>query len=123
MPTTRGYIGLRNGQFVFQFSKPGNDVLTAPPEGLVFDSTSKRLRPLVSGITAALPTGNTNIPLPKTFIGLPLIFVEMFYGTQATRGPGRGFEVTYRRGGNFFTINNNVAGAAFSYSVFDNEMT
>lgn len=123
MPTKRGHIGKRGSDFVIQFSKPGYDVDTAAPENLVFNSAAKRLRPLLSGITAALPTGNTNVPLPKTFIGLPLILVEMFYGTQATRGPGRGFEVTYRRGGNFFTINNSTAGAVFSYNVFDNEIT
>ncbi|MCX5570626.1 hypothetical protein [Kaistia nematophila] len=123
MPITRGYIGLREGQFVFQFSRPGYDVLTAPASGLVFDSTAKRLRPLLSGITAALPTGNTNIPLPKTFTGLPLILVDMFYGASGVRGPGRGFEVTYRRASNYFTINNTTAGAVFSYNVFDNEMT
>ncbi|MCX5518439.1 hypothetical protein OSH10_08325 [Kaistia defluvii] len=123
MPTKRGHLGKRGSSFVIQFSKPGFDVDTAPPEGLVFDSGTQRLRPLVSGITAALPTGNTNIPLPKTFLGLPLILVDMFYGTNGVRGPGRGFEVTYRRSSNVFTINNGTAGAVFSYHVFDNEMT
>ncbi|MFI5409147.1 hypothetical protein [Kaistia sp. UC242_56] len=123
MPTKRGHLGKRGSSFVIQFSKPGFDVDTAPPEGLVFDSTTKRLRPLLSGLAMNRPTGATNIPLPKTFLGLPLIFVDMFYGTDGVRGPGRGFEVTYYRGRNYFTINNSTAGASFSYSVFDNEIT
>lgn len=123
MPTKRGHIGQRGSQFVIQFSRPGYDVDTAPAAGLVFDSTAKRLRPLVTGVTPALPAGNTNIPLPKTFLGLPLIFVDMFFGANGTRGPGRGFLVTYYRGQNYFTINNSTAGASFSYNVFDNEIT
>ena len=124
MPTTRGYIGQRNGNFVIQFSKPGYDVLTAPAAGLVFNSAAKRLRPLVSGVLLNRPTGNTNVPLPKTFVGLPLIFVERWLGTDATASPGRGFEVTYYRNRNFFTINNQSgAAASFSYCVYDNEIT
>lgn len=123
MPTKRGHIGKRGSDFVIQFSKPGHDVDTAAPENLVFNSAAKRLRPLLSGVAPNRPTGNTNIALPKTFIGLPLIFVDMHFGTDSVRGPGRGFEVTYRRGSNSFTINNSTAGATFSYNVFDNEMT
>lgn len=125
MPTKRGHIGKRGSAFVIQFSKPGYDVDTAPPEGLVFDSAAKRLRPLLSGIALNRPSGSsTNIALPKTFIGLPLILVDMYFGASSVKGPGWGFEVTYRRGGNFFTIINGSGGVAtFSYNVFDNEMT
>lgn len=123
MPTIRGYIGMRDGQFVIQFSKPNNDVLTAPAAGLVFDSAAKRLRPLLSGVALNRPTGNTDVALPKTFVGLPLIFVDMFFGADGTRSPGRGFEVQYYRGRNYFTIVNSTAGASFSYNVFDNEIT
>lgn len=123
MPTKRGHIGKRGSSFVIQFSKPGYDVDTAPPEGLVFDSAAKRLRPLLTGTAANLPVGNTNIPLPKSFLGMPLIFVDMFFGADGTRGPGRGFEVYLYRGRNYFTINNGTAGATFAYNVFDNEMT
>jgi len=123
MPTKRGHIGKRGSAFVIQFSKPGFDVDTAPAEGLVFDSTAKRLRPLLSGVALNRPTGATNIPLPKTFLGLPLILVDMFYGADGVRGPGRGFEVTYYRNRNYFTINNTTAGASFSYNIFDNEIT
>jgi hypothetical protein len=123
MPTKRGHIGQRGSEFVIQFSRPGYDVDTAPPEGRVFDSAAKRVRPLVSGVTLPLAVGDINIPLPKTFLGLPLILVDMHYGTDGVRGPGRGFRVTYRRGGNYFTIANSTAGATYSYNVFDNEIT
>ncbi|MCX5581315.1 hypothetical protein [Kaistia terrae] len=123
MPTKRGHIGKRGSDFVIQFSKPGHDVDTAAPENLVFNSAAKRLRPLLSGVTPPLAAGNTNIPLPKTFLGLPLIFVDMFFGTDATRSPGRGFTVQYYRGRDYFTIANSTAGATFSYNVFDNEIT
>ena len=125
MPTKRGRIGKRGADFVIQFSKPNYDVDTAAPENLVFDSAAKRLRPLLSGIALNLASGSsTNIALPKTFIGLPLIFVDRFITGDGVAGPGRGFEVTYRRGGNFFTIINQSGGVAtFSYNIFDNEMT
>jgi hypothetical protein len=123
VPTTRGYIGQRAGNFVIQFSRPDYDVLTAPPEGLVFNSAAKLLRPLVSGVVLNRPTGATDVPLPKTFIGLPLIFVERWIDADATASPGRGFEVTYYRGRNYFTINNSTGGASFSYSIYDNEIT
>jgi hypothetical protein len=125
MPTKRGHIGKRGSAFVIQFSKPGYDVDTAPAAGLVFDGAAKRLRPLLSGVALNRPSGSsTNIALPKTFLGLPLILVDMHFGTNAVKGPGRGFTVTYRRGGNSFTIINGSGGVAtFSYNIFDNEMT
>jgi hypothetical protein len=124
MATKRGHIGMRGSEFVIQFSKPGYDVDTAPAEGLVFNSGAKRLRPLVSGIMPNCPVGNTNVQLPKTFIGLPLIFVDRLIGSDATASPWRGFEVTYFRGRDYFTINNQSGGpASFSFNVYDNEIT
>jgi len=142
MPTTRGHLGqLPGGGFAIQFSKPGYDVYSAPPEGLVFDSGTKRLRPLLQGTiplsgraNTAAGSVNANIALPKTFIGLPLIFVDCSIGGNGVKGPGRGwssitagrrdFEVTYYRNRNYFTISTwMLDSATYSYSVFDNEIT
>jgi hypothetical protein len=90
MPTTRGYIGQRGGNVVIQLSRPGYDVLTAPAAGLVFNSAAKLLSPLVTGVVLNRPTGATNVALPKTFNGLPLIFVDRWVGADATRARGAG---------------------------------
>jgi len=142
MPTTRGHLGqLPGGGFAIQFSKPGYDVYSAPPEGLVFNSATKRLRPLLQGIVSisgrsstTAGSVNVNVALPKTFSGLPLIFVDCFIGGNGVKGPGRGwstldvgrrdFEVSYYRGRNYFTISTwMLDSATYSYSVFDNEIT
>jgi hypothetical protein len=141
MPTKRGHIGLKGEDFVIQFSKPGHDVDTATADGLVFDAAAPRLRPLVSGsvlvagrASTAAGSVNVNVALPKTFVGLPLLFVDCPISGDGVKGPGRNyttsgatrrdFEVEYFIGRDYFTIQSWLLTAeTFTYSVFDNEIT
>jgi hypothetical protein len=141
MPTKRGHIGKRGSEFVIQFSRPGYDVDTAPPEGLVFNSAARRLRPLVIGSVEVPGRANTSagsvnvtVALPKTFVGLPLLFVDCSIAGDGVKGPGRNassnnasrrdFEVEYFIGRNYFTIQSwLLTTETFYFSVFDNEIT
>jgi len=141
MPTKRGHIGQRGSEFVIQFSKPGYDVDTAPPEGLLFNSAEARLRPLVTGSVVVpgrgannQPAASANVPLPKTFFGLPLLFVDCTIDGNGVKGPGRNystsnlsrrdFEVEYLIGQSHFTIFSYLlTSETFFYNVFDNEIT
>jgi hypothetical protein len=141
MPTKRGHIGKRGSEFVIQFSRPGHDVDTAPPEGLVFNSAEVRLRPLVTGSLPIAGRSSTSagaviasVVLPKSFFGLPLLFVDCSIAGEGVKGPGRGyssnnasrrdFEVEYKIGDSHFTIYSYLLTTeTFYFSVFDNEMT
>lgn len=124
MPTTRGHIGKLGSEYVIRFTKPGYDALTAPPEGFLFRDDAPQVRALAEGELLNAPAGQSTIPLPKSFVGLPLIFVARYVGADCAVGPGNGFEVWLYRGTNYFVIDNqSSAGANYRYTVFDNEIT
>lgn len=124
MPTFRGYIGKLGSEYVVRFTKPGFDALTAPANGFLFRDDAPQARALVEGELLNAPAGQTSIPLPKAFVGLPLIFVARYVGSDSVVYPGNGFEVWLYRGTSHFIIDNQSgAGANCRYIVFDNEIT
>jgi hypothetical protein len=123
----RVFLGRSGGGVLIGVSKPGVDVLSAPPSAQLWRTDIEVLRYGTQGTITIGGDDSAYVYLAKSYSRSPMIFVGMVLYSGSTpvalRSPSRDFRVRFTLGENRFRIENRKSSTqAFVYLVYDNNI-